>query len=113
MYHQHDWYFWIYKKFYDPPGTPPNKKCVGCKLTAAAGFGILTPVLAYGVYRNRRVSNFKPAIYGAGALITSVSSLLMTRVAFDHYKYNIKLTKEHLEEIRQKRLDSIGQANQA
>lgn len=112
MFDQLGWYFRIYKLFYDPPGTPRDKKCVKCKLAASAGSGLLFPPMLYAAYK-KRTSNFKPMVYGFGAIATSTFSLIMLKVAIDNHESNKKLTKENLERIRMQRLQDSGQLNKA
>lgn len=108
MYDSYYWFFRVYKLFYDPPGTPKEKKCVPCKLALSAGSGLLVPVSFYQVYKHRR-GNLKGILALGTAISAATFSVIMLKVALDNHTTNKRLTKENLENIRKQRLEASGQ----
>lgn len=97
-------FFKIYSLFHDPPGTPKNLKCVGCKVASAGVTLALAGASLYGVKRtiiNNAYVGMGYAVLSVGFLATSS---LLGRLAYDNNNYNQLLIRETQEAIRKERL---------
>lgn len=100
-------YLWgIYRLLHDPPGTPKELKCVGCKVAVAgaslAGGGI-NFILAKKYFTK---NTYRSAVFGGVGTLFIASGLIFLRLGYEHHKYNQQLTKEFGEKARKNRIEN-------
>lgn len=99
----------IYKIFHEPPGTPKELRCVGCKIAAGGACLTLMGASIYGVARTAKIANPFAIFWGLTFIGSLVGSSVSFRLAYDDDQYNKQLIERAQDEIsRQRRLAAKG-----
>lgn len=93
----------VYRIFYDPPGTPKELKCIGCKIASGTASLALAGASTYGLVKSVRKSIYIGAAYATAAFCFAGTAAVLYRLAFDYQEYNQSLVKNNVLAIRQKR----------
>lgn len=96
-------YWETYKMFRDPPGTPKDLRCIGCKLAAGGGAVTIGLASGYGAAKTMMKNGFIGTLLGAGAVVCFGLSGIAFRMAMTDSEYNEKLLAETTEKIKQER----------
>lgn len=105
--------FWhIYKLFNDPPGSPKELKCVGCKIAAGGALLPLSLGLFFGAKKIAVKNVYYATATGFVGLATLGVSLVMFKVAQEHKVYNELLMRETRERVKKERLTYASQSHQ-
>lgn len=93
----------LYKLFNDPPGTPKEIKCVGCKLAmAGSSLGLGTLLLIVG--RRKGVKNvYIGSVFGITGILSISLSGFFFRNAHENKKYNEILMRDQ----KQKQIENF------
>lgn len=97
-------HYWDYYKLVrDPPGTPEELRCIGCKLGIGAALGTGSLLAAYGAKRTYKSNVYVGATFLFGVLGCVSLSAVAFRMAYEDNLYNEKLKRETMERIRKER----------
>lgn len=96
-------HFGFYKMFNDPPGTPKELKCVGCKAASAGLSFILTGIIGFIGVKKAIKNVYTGAAFGLAAITTGSAALILTRMAYEDTKYNDRLINTYRKELKELR----------
>lgn len=94
--------------FYNPPGTPPDLRCIGCRYMSSAGLFALACGSAAAARKYTSKSGYITMCCGFAAVACLGGSAVAFRMAKEDEKFNLMRIREHAREIKRKRRESSG-----
>ena len=93
-------YWFVYKIFHDPPGTPKDLRCVKCKVaTSGAAFLAAAPFL-YLTKETIKPRIYLGATYGFISLLCLSVGVIGMKMAAEDNKWNNEHIKTTLQEMK-------------
>lgn len=104
-------HFGFYKLFNDPPGTPKELKCVGCKITTAGLSFVMAGIFGV-VGAKKSIHNVYTGLsFGLVAVTLAASGVTFSRMAYDDNQYNQSLIKSYRKELGELRRTKSKEIN--
>lgn len=104
-------HFGFWKLFNDPPGTPKELKCVGCKAASAGLSFLVTGVLGFFGVRRAIPNIYQGLAFGLAATVTGSTAIILSRMAYEDTKYNEMLINTYRKELKELRKAKAQEIN--
>lgn len=99
--------FWgVYGLFHDPPNTPKDIKCIGCKVAGGCTCLAASGLILAGCVKNLRRNVYLGSFLGLMSLFSFSGAMLAFKLANDDNIFNQRLIATHKEFLSKTRVEN-------